>query len=375
MSSKSLEYNVLLEHGAVKRRLEDEENNKGSIPVYQVEIAEGAVSSTFADMPAKTCEAYFIDGGFLVPNEMDDYARYQLLPAEALASEPVFLRNDMPQMDAMIMADQKKREANNAYLMEKTKNREVFFNRANAFNQLFGDIFDVPASFDAYLESLSASELGQPAPECPDPTHLQSQAQRYHDVTGKNFQPPKVTVQGPPKHQASLIRLAAIKQSLDEQIFEAENRFSVEAVVMKDDQFAVKVLNPAGTVIESAVLDLEEGDVTVNGDNFYAHYLEVDFHNKFFRYGKPIEASESLLAEVLKDYEKGCFDFSRDVPEYQSDEGAPIYGIDDVRGVQLYDHMLESHPDIVGKFSMMADASMKRENRQDHTVTPTPATT
>lgn len=365
----------LLEHPEKDRLLKAQELKDGSIPVYQVEIAEHTVFTSFAEMPAKTCTAYWLDSenakGYLVANEMDDYARYQVLPESALASKPVFVENATPFQDRVEQKQKAEKDRLQAFYTKQEIDHGAFFEKATALNSLVGPVFDIPSTYEEYRGNLSEAKFNAPAPHAYF-DEIKSLVERYEQASGSDVKKMDFLNN---KTGPDFFRPELARRELNKQVFEAERGFSINTKVIDDCCISMKAINPKGAVMESAIVHLNPGVEKINDEIEQVAFLETYSEDtECFRFGKRIELEESLLVPVLEDFEKGCFDLGNkpSFDEELTDKGTEIYMAGDLSGLSIYNKLIVEHKDVVNKLSLMSKASMQRT--KERTLDPSTMT-
>lgn len=363
----------LLEHNRMDQLLKAQELKNGSIPVYRVEVAPHTVYTAWAEMPAKTCEAFYLDSdvekGFLVMNEMDDYCRYQALPESAFASKPVYLRNATPFQDVIDKKNQVEAERSERLQQKKEGEHREFFEQATNLNNKLGEVCPIPASYEEYRSGLSSEQFLGPVGYA-DLPYLERLISEYEGVAGKPVN--KYSFNADDSHH---VRMAKAGRDLKVKIFEARNGYSIEAKLLDDVTLSMKALNPNGAVLESAIVHFTPGMEIIDDEPEDVAFLDVfDEDNDSFRFGRRIDPEDSLLIPVLADFEEGCFDLSEGsvLNSQMTDGGVIVYGMDDLKGMNIYEHISREHNDISQKLSLMSKASMNRAKERKHeTTSPT----
>lgn len=361
----------LLEHREVKKLLLDQEANEGFIEKFRVKVPEGKVQTAFAHMPGKEYDVYRVDINgsklFLVPNEMDDYYRYQPLSESVFESAPKFIGKETPAKD---LENKKIEEANRRKLdfqMKCEQSHLEFFNLASQVNSIIPGFFNIPESIDAYKESIGAD-------------YSQSQVRYDYTETAKDAlssisayqqefgaELPSLDVKALPEHPR--LRLSKLKDCLYKSSFEKKHGFSINANIVDKTMLELKALNPNGAVIEQANVSIDNDIAYFDESPEQVQILELFSEDSTFkRYGKNIDIEDSLLASVVAEYEENYFEFSEkmSLPDYD-DEGNEILGLRQLQSPSIYRDMLKNNKDVVGKLSLVSKVSLN--NTKDYSAT------
>lgn len=353
----------LIEHRDVARILEKEEKSKGYLEKYRVSVPEGSVFTSFAEMPSKEYEVYKVDLDglevFLVPNEMDDYYRYQPLPESVFSKRPEFLGKESPIQDAETKKENE-REAQIARIKADCEDsHHKFFDIATQVNAAIPGFMDIPATFDEYKASLG-SKVEQERVSYMEMSFAErslSLIQRYPDEL-KSLDVTEA-LKGIKDPYSKVHKLSA---ELSAKHFEMKNGFSIKSAIIDKTMLNMKALNPNGAVIEEAKVPLFDDVAFFDGSPEKIQYLDLESEDSTYkRFGKNVEFENSLLAEVLSHFQDNMFEFSKnpDLPEFD-DEGNEIFILKELESPGIYTTMNQSFGETVGKLSLVSRASMKK---------------
>lgn len=351
----------LIEHAEAKRILEAAEKSQGFLERFRVSVPEGSVHTTFAEMPAKEYEVFRVDidgeALYLVPNEMDDYARYQPLPLSVFCDAPVFLGTETP------FSDQKLNEARERVrVMTETKARNesshvTFFEAASEVNRSIPGFFDIPETLPEYIDAIGSkfSEIFNLDADL---------AQRANDVVGKYK---SITGEEKPnidfnENSCPRTKLYKLINVLEGKSFEKDYGFSIEAEVIDGSMLSMKALNPKGGVLEQVLVSIEDGVSYFDESPEKVQVLDLcSMENVYKRYGKHVDYEESLLAIILDQYEDSYFEMTDkpSLPEYD-DDGTEVLALSSLQAPAIYKDIRADNENVAQKLSLVSKVSLDK---------------
>lgn len=350
----------LLEHREVKRLLEKEESEKGFIEKYRVTVPAGAVHTAFAEMPGKEYDAYRIDldgsSLFLVPNEMDDYYRYQTLPSSVFSKEPEFLGKDSPMADAKLKQEQEAARRKEEVRARNENSHVKFFENASLVNSIIPGFFDIPDNLADYIESIgsdfsNSQNLDTVAMSAVDV------ALRYKEAC--NGEPIALDLNGASNPHTKLYRL---RNELKTRSFENQYGFSIKTEIIDGSMLSMKALNSKGKVMEEALVSIQDDVAYFEEGPEQVQVLDVfSEDNVFKRYGQHIECDNSLLAVFIDDFEDSYFEFSEKpcLDEFDND-GNEVFAISTLQPPEIYGRIFSDHKDVAEKLSLVSKVSVDK---------------
>lgn len=357
----------LLEHREVKTILENEEQEKGHLEKFRVLVPENAVHTAYAEMPSKHYDVYRVDLGqgplFLVPNEMDDYARYQPLPASVFSEEPVFLGNETPLANAKLAEEQKLEDHRSSVKMRNEKSHAAFFEQASTVNQFVPGFFDIPETLEEYIDSIGSDYSNTFNLQGDVASRAIDAIEKYSDLTGEKGLAMELESNSP-----AFAKLYKLLDLVETKSFEKEYGFSIETEVIDGSMLSVKALNNKGGVFEQTLISIEDDFAYFDESPERLHRLDMtSMENSYKRYGKHVDYESSLLAVVMDQYEETYFEFSKkaSLPEYD-DEGVEVLDLSSLQAPRIYREFKNEYKDVAEKLSLVAKVSL--DKTVDHSI-------
>lgn len=351
---------ALFEHSTVNKILKEEEETKGFLEKFRVSVPENSVHTAFAEMPGKEYDVYRVevDGElyFLVPNEMDDYYRYQPLKEAAFDKKPEFLGQFTPLKDIRLKKEQEELKRKEESRIKNEKSHIEFFTNASKVNQEIPGFFDIPDTLDEFVESLGSEfssnfRFDMIAKDSADAID------RYREITSSS--PSEIDFG---KSYSPLAKKYKLLEALREKAFEVKYGFSIETTLINDEMISMKAINPKGKVIEEASISVLEDVAYFEEGPERVHKLDVFCEdNVFKRYGKHIDFDDSLLSVLVDEFEDCYFELGEnpDLPEYDED-GNDVLGINSLQAPQIYTLLSHKQNDVAKKLALVSKVSLDK---------------
>lgn len=352
-----------VEHHHVRALLAKEEELRGSIGIYQIEISQDMILPGINPTTQGKMEAKMVinmnQPMFIVDNIMDNYVRPDMVTVDFLATEPVLLKSITPNADKAAEdktheIEREKRVKTNNDLFEARlfKHESTIRNRhiddIQYLNSTIGHIMDVPPV-------LTKDNKGVRIPNLLGAAHLAGNVRKFEQTYNSR---PEIS----PNNDLNLSeKIRGLGTQLELENFRSKNGFYLKLTELKD-KMQIEVYDYDDAMIAHAIVDWDDKSeelVTFNvddGNDFEErlpiYRLQTGESGSVYEIGKLLE-DEGALDDLW--YHLPSLAFMPkwdDLPgtEFASIEKESIVNIEEIDAALLM-HELENNQDVIALVS------------------------
>lgn len=343
----SKKFSRAVEHQQVRALMDKEENLAGSVGVYQVEISPDMILPGMNPTPSGIMEARMVLKGnspvFIIPNEMDNYVRPDMVSSEYLAKDPVLLRTETPMADRIAKEEAQKVisvteknariELHNEKMLTVAKNtrlREI--ERINYLNNSIGKVIDVPEKIESLEDKKYDFNINFAVGLAIKILSFEKSFGHLPEIAPDNSLDTKEL-------------LTDIKNQITLEEFKAKNGFYLKTQVKKDDLF-IEVYSKDDILVANALIEIYKSQESVrfadeneSGDSYdfeekiAIYRLNSAESDKIFEAGVNIEPQSGELESLWSYMDESTFaETWDDLPSLDnaSYENEDVYDINEI---------------------------------------------